>query len=295
MDFLTSFLPGQIDDVARFILLGSVAAMLFSMAKAGFGGGIGMLSTPIMILAVGTDNTKLALGIMLPILVVADYVILFSWYGKWEWRRIAGLMAAAVVGVGIGAGVLWWLIENVGSHENARMNAILALGIGIIALGFVGLQVVRRLRKLDQQAFSPQPWQTGVVGLAAGFTSTMAHAAGPIVAMYLLPQRMEKTKFVATTALYYWLGNQLKVVPYLLLGLINYESVRAGAALVPAIAVGAVVGVLLHKRIGQKQFTGVVYVLLALAGVHLINKSMQELLPAYGQLVENAWNAVTGG
>ena len=35
----------------------------------------------------------------------------------------------------------------------------------------------------------------------AGTTSTLGHAAGPVVAMYMLPQQMPKGRYVATTAL----------------------------------------------------------------------------------------------
>jgi len=40
-----------IENVWMFLLLGSVSAMLVSMAKAGFGGSIGILSMPLMVYA----------------------------------------------------------------------------------------------------------------------------------------------------------------------------------------------------------------------------------------------------
>lgn len=286
MAVMSFLIPSEVGNVWQFLLLGSLAALIFSMAKAGFGGGIGLLSTPIMAMAVGTHNTKLALGIMLPILIVADYVILLSWWGKWEWRRIAWLIVFACVGIAVGGVILWLLGAGRAQQSPAQqvtMNAALAMGIGAIALGFVLLQLVRWLLKKDS-IFTPSPWQTGVVGLAAGVTSTLAHAAGPVIAMYLLPQRMEKTKFVATTALYYWLGNQLKLVPYLVLGLVNSQTLGAGVSLLPAIAVGALIGVLLHKRVNQTQFTAIVYVLLAGAGIELLRKSLPVLLNSGGGL-----------
>ena len=48
--------------------------------------------------------------------------------------------------------------------------------------------------------------------------------------------------------------------------------------LVPAIAAGAVLGKFLHARIGDKQFTVIVYALLALAGVDLCRKGITTLL-----------------
>lgn len=94
-----SLIPADIDNLALFLAVGSVAAMLFSMAKAGFGGSLGLLAVPLMILACG-GNSKLAIGVMLPILIAADYVAFAAWLGKWNFRAVRMLLpgAAGLVG-----------------------------------------------------------------------------------------------------------------------------------------------------------------------------------------------------
>ena len=86
-------------------------------------------------------------------------------------------------------------------------------------------------------------------------TSTLAHAAGPIATMYLLPQQMPKGTYVATTVLFFAIVNQVKLIPYIALGLINTATLGAGLVLLPAVVVGAVLGLVLHGRIPQRQFT----------------------------------------
>ena len=269
MPLAASFLPPELPGALTFLLVGGVSAMLFSLAKTGFGGSVGLLAVPVMTYACG-GNAKLATGIMLPLLIAADYVALVSWWRKWNARTVAMLLPGVVVGIAVGWGLLWGL-QRVGSDGDRVTNAGMMLGIGAISLGFVVLQLFRLLGRRTL-AFRPVAWQGLCAGGAAGFTSTLAHAAGPITTMYLLPQKMPKGRFVATTALFYWINNQLKLVPYFALGLIHTGSMKASAALVPAMIAGALLGLFLHRRIGQKSFTGIVYVLLAGAGVDLIRK-----------------------
>lgn len=264
-----------IGDIWAFILLGSLSAMLVSVAKAGFGGSIGILSMPLMVYACQGESL-LAAGIMLPLLIACDQFSIATWRGKWDLRVVVLLLPGAVIGVGLGWVALYVIKEAGLIEEKASANAILTLSIGIIALGFVVLQMLKSLRS-KPLAFRPVLWQATSIGALAGLTSTLAHGAGPIVTMYMLPQGLSKGKFVASTVLYYWIGNLIKLVPYFALGMINTQTIRPSLMLLPAVAGGVVLGVFLHRRVGQKQFTGAIYVLLALAGVHLILKSAKAL------------------
>ena len=52
--------------------------------------------------------------------------------------------------------------------------------------------------------------------------------------------------------------------------MIDTHTLGAGLLLVPAIVAGGLLGRLLHSRVNQAQFNGIVYGLLALAGVWLM-------------------------
>ena len=276
-----SLLPGEIHEIlCQFIILGCVSALLLSVAKGGFGGSMGLLSVPVMIYACG-GNTQLAIGVTLPLLIACDYVAMVSWWRKWDLRAVLLLLPGAVLGVALGAATLWALLRlggSAGAGASDRANAALRLGIGLIAIGFVILQAIRALRRRSL-AFRPVFWQGTAVGTAAGYTSTLTHAAGPIVSMYMLSQQMPKGTFVATTVLYYWIGNQLKLLPYIILGLINTDTMGASLLLVPAVVAGTLLGIFLHGRIEQKHFTAIVYVLLTFAGGDLIIKALGKLWP----------------
>jgi hypothetical protein len=281
-----SLLPAEVGNVCLFLVLGSLSAMMVSMAKAGFGGSIGILSFPVMVYACQGD-ALLASGTTLPLLIACDLVALVSWWRKWSFRTIWPLFPGTLGGVLAGWAILWWLRNIGGGQADAaeaatqKANAVLIVIVGLIALGFVVIQAVGSWSS-HPPAFRPALWQGTAAGAAAGAASTLAHAAGPIVTMYLLPQQMPKGAFVASTVLYYAVFNQVKLIPYFALGLINYRTAGASVALLPAVIAGTLLGLVLHSRVVQRQFTAVVYVLLTLTGVHMCYSGLAKLLALAG-------------
>ena len=270
-----SLIPPGIPDTTLFLIVGSASAMVFGMSKTGFGSGISILAVPMMIYAC-SQKAALAVGIMLPILIVADYVAVISWWRKWSVKTVLALLPSTVLGIGLGWAALAGFQQMKIDPKTSLANAWLMLGIGMIALGFVALHILKSTIG-KTAAFRPLAHHTALTGVTAGFTSTLAHAAGPVITMYLLPQKRSKGTFVATTALFFWTANQIKLVPYLYLNMINTETLGAGLVLLPGIVSGAILGRFLHHRVGTTQFTVIVYALLALAGGHMCCKAIGQL------------------
>jgi len=263
-----SFVPEGLADPVRFLLLGSLSLLIMGASKSGFAGGAGLLSVPLMIYACAGDS-KLATGIMLPLLIACDYVTMAIWWRRWDLRNVLLLLPGMAVGIAAGGATLWWFLRIGGGQAGRELsNAALSFAIGLLAVGFVILQAVRSWRG-ELRPFRPVFRHGFAAGAAAGLASTLAHAAGPITNIFLLPQRMPKGRFVATTVLYYWIGNQVKLIPYGLLGMLTAPSLSADAALLPAVVAGAVLGVLLHRRVNEKWFSIIVHGLLAVIGGHL--------------------------
>ena len=272
-----ALLPGQIDNAALFLVLGSASAVLFSMAKAGFGGGVSLLAVPVMVYACG-GKARLATGILLPILIAADYLAVGVWRGRWDARAAGAILPGSVAGVLLGWAGLWCFDRFLGGGRDLT-DAALKLAIGAITLAFVALQVVRTLRRRPLTV-RPAFWQATCIGAIAGLTSMLAHAAGAVVAVYLLSQSMPKRRYVATTALFFWVVNQVKIAPYVHLGMIGWPTLGACVVLLPSVAAGAGLGVFLHRRTPQRHFSGIVYSLLALAGADMIRKAVLDLAAA---------------
>lgn len=280
---LSSLIPDAVANGTLFVIVGSLSVALVSMGKAGFGGGgFGLAAVPVMVLACG-GNTQLALGIMLPVLIVNDYVALAAWVRHVKLRAVLLMLPGMVLGTVLGGLVLWGF-QQLGRGDAAaalaaksQTNAAVMLTVGLISLSFLALRLIRA-RRGQLIVLRPVPWQGIAVGSAAGLTSTMAHAAGPMVQMYMLAQQMPKRQFVATTLLYFWVGNQIKLVPYAMLDILNDASLGASALFLPAMIGGVALGVALHNRVDEKRFAIVIQVLIVISSAAMVVKGVQGLL-----------------
>ncbi len=232
------------------------AVLLFGISKGGFGGGLGTLAVPLMTLTVSPLQ---AAAILLPILCLMDLVSLWAYRNRWVWQELRVLLPASLLGIGIGTLLFEYMSANV-----------IRLIVGSVAVSFtLHFWITRdRRRRVGLPDF---PRSAGTVGGAvAGFTSFIAHAGGPPINMYLLRRPLNRTDFVATTVLFFAVVNYVKLVPYAWLGQLDADNLVTSAVLAPLAPIGVLIGVYLHKRVSDRLFFGVVYLLLFLVGVRLI-------------------------
>ena len=71
------------------IALAIFGVLFIGLSKAGFGGGLGMLTTPVCVLAFGPQN---AIGILLPLLCAGDAFSLYHYWDRWERKHLRFLM-----------------------------------------------------------------------------------------------------------------------------------------------------------------------------------------------------------
>jgi hypothetical protein len=107
-------------------------------------------------------------------------------------------------------------------------------------------------------------------GSLSGFTSTLAHAGGPPFAVYVLAQKLDKTRVVATSVVFFLVVNYVKLVPYAFLGQLNRVNLTASLLFAPLAPLGIWLGVWLHRRVSERAFYQVSYALLFGTGVKLI-------------------------
>ena len=104
----------------------------------------------------------------------------------------------------------------------------------------------------------------------SGYTSFIAHSGGPPIAVYLLPQRMDKTIFAGTTVVYFLVLNYAKLGPYYELGLLNGQNPGTSLVLAPLAPVGVVLGMWLNKKVPTGLFYRICYGLLFATGTKLV-------------------------
>lgn len=231
-----------------------LGAFIVGFGKAGFASGISLLQTPLIAYAV---PARAAIGIVLPLLVLSDFLAIGAFWKQWDFSRVRWPLIGCVPGIAIGM-----------LFVNAVSDVLLRRSLGILALFLTALLVVRDIW-YPSKSYNPPWWQGAAVGAFSGFCSTVAHAAGPIMALFFVAQKLDKRTFVATSAVFFLITNLLKVPPYVATGLIDVDILKTAAKLAPMLPLGIGVGWLLNRYIPQKHFVYVVYVLLVVAGLDL--------------------------
>lgn len=231
-----------------------IAAALIGLSKTGLAG-MGMLAVAIF---ANVLPTKLSSGFVLPMLIFADVVAVASYRRHTEWKHVWRLLPWTAAGVIIGYFAM--------DHIDNRQAALL---IGSIVIVMVSIQAWQRWRPAAANVSPPQ-WMSPVIGVLAGFTTLVANAAGPLMAIYLLAMRMPKLAFVGTAAVFFMVLNLFKVPFMIDLGLITTGSFSTNLMLAPAVLAGALFGRWLLPRINQRIFEVLVLGLSLLAGLKLL-------------------------
>ena len=234
------------------ILFPLVAILLLGLAKGGFGGVGAPVALPVMSLGLPVE---VAIGVLLPVLLTIDVVNVINHRRRADYLTVAILLPGALIGVGLGA----LMIDVVPGR-------IVGACVGIIAIVFA----------VQSLFFAPKPgaglsrWLALPFGAASGLTSSIAHAGGPPIHIYLLSRGYDQLRFVATSNMVMASVNVLKIAPFFAVGALNAESLRIAAWLLPAAALAAGLGYVVAKVLPKSVFKYAVNGLMIAAGVKLI-------------------------
>src|SRR5690606_20993501 len=149
--------------------------------------------------------------------------------------------------------------------------------IGFECVVLVGLHWWRQMRGV-QTHLLPEPWRSWLTGGFAGISSTLAHAAGPIIAMYLLPLRLDRQLFVGTCALYFFLLNTAKLPAYYAAGMFNNAEIGFTMRFAPLVFLGAGFGYYVLRKMSDKLFSRIVYVATFILGWYLLIDGLGRLV-----------------
>ena len=237
------------------------ALMITGISKAGFGSGLGVIAVPMIAL---TMPAAQAAAIMLPILCVMDLAALWAYRGQWSRDNMRIILPGGIAGIALGAFTFRYVSE-----------AGLKLLLGMIAIGFLLQRGMSAASQPEKTA--PNPGKGYFWSALSGFTSTLAHAGGPPMSIYLLPQGMDKAQLVGTTVVFFTVMNYVKLIPYTLLGLFDISNLATSAGLAPLGLLGIVSGVWLRKRIAEALFYRLCYGFLFVTGLKLLYDGVTRL------------------
>jgi uncharacterized membrane protein YfcA len=243
----------DVDGSLPWVVL-AASAFAIGISKTGLPG-LGILVVPFLAMVF---PAKASVGLLLPILIFADLFAVVYYRRHGHWRHLLRLLPAAMAGIVVGFIVLSRI-------DNATLKPL----IGIIVLVMLALRF-RTLLKADDTSVPHHGVFAAVMGFAAGATTMMANAAGPVMTLYLLSMRFDKKKFIGTAAWFFFVVNWVKVPFMVHLDMITLTSIKMNLLVLPAVALGAFTGIWLLNRIPQRLFNIIALLLAAAAAVKLL-------------------------
>ncbi|MBC9819896.1 sulfite exporter TauE/SafE family protein [Terrabacter sp. MAHUQ-38] len=224
--------------LTTFALLG-VAALLVGFAKTAIGG-VGSIAIAIFAIALPTRESTAAI---LLLLLVGDVVAVWHYRRHADLAMLKRLIPAVLPGLALGALFLAWVDDTT-----------LRRCIGVLLLVLAALQLVLSWRSPDTARIGSSRTAAIGTGVAAGFATMTANAAGPVMTLYLVAQGVEKHRFLGTSALFFFGVNLCKVPFSAGLGLFNLDTLGRTALLIPIVLVGCWVGLHTARRLSQARF-----------------------------------------
>tara|TARA_B100000902_G_scaffold223665_1_gene212487 strand:+ start:2422 stop:3141 length:720 start_codon:yes stop_codon:yes gene_type:complete len=215
------------------LLLIALCAIGVGMAKTGLGG-LGMVVVPILANIFGPKSST---GILLLLLIMADFFGVWYYHRHAELKKIIQLMPSALVGILIGV----YIGDKISDiHFQILLGAIIISG----ALMTLIKIDVKRNKSLSI-----------LIGFLGGFITMVGNAAGPIMSIYFLSMGFEKNKFIGTAAWFFLFVNIIKVPFHIIFWkTINLDTFMFDIILFPLILVGALIGVWIVKKIPEKPY-----------------------------------------
>lgn len=236
------------------------AILITGISKSAFGGALGGIGVPMMAMFMAP---RLVVAVLLPILCVMDAFGVRAYWKKWSFEELKLILPAGLVGIVIGALAMGLLSDR-----------YIKGMIGIIAISFMLDRIFQLRQRLHWQQL-PGKHFARVCALVSGVTSTVAHAGGPPILVYLMARNLTKQMFVATTAVFFTVLNSGKLLPYAAMGFFTLDSWKIALSLAAFAPLGVWLGLYVLRIIPERYFFSLATALLGISGIKLLYDAFQ--------------------
>jgi len=246
---MIGFFSPLVHSSADWVLI-VLCAMLIGMSKTGVPG-VSMIVVPTLALIFGGKQST---GVLLPILIMADVFAVIYYHRHAHWRHLLRALPWALAGLVLAL----WIGSMVNDQQFKKM-------IGIIVFVSIALMIWNDYG-YKAKVTADHWWFAAILGIAGGFATMIGNVAGPIFAIYLLAMHLDKRSFIGTTAWFFFIINLSKFpLQALVWKNINMNTLTVDLLVLPAIALGALFGIFVVKRIPEKVYKWLVLVITVLS------------------------------
>ena len=177
-----------------FNFLAVLTAILVGVAKTGVSG-MGILVVPLIAMVF---PAKESVGALLPMLIAGDVLAVIYYRRHAQWRQLIKLMPGVATGMLIGGMFLAQL-------DNESMRIF--LGVFVLLL----LMIEGIARHLQLNEFKKLRSFAVLVGVMAGFGTTVGNSAGTIMGIYFIMMGFDKKQLMGSRAWFFLIVNTSKL------------------------------------------------------------------------------------
>jgi uncharacterized protein len=229
----------------NWLLIG-LCALLVGMSKTGVPG-VSMIVVPTLALIFGGKQST---GVLLPILIMADVFGVIYYHRHAQWKHLLRALPWALAGLILAL----WVGNQVNDDQFKRLIAIVVfVSVGLMLWKDYGIK----------REYTPDHWFfVAFLGVMGGFATMIGNVAGPIFAIYLLAMHLNKQSYIGTTAWFFFIINVSKLpLQAFVWNNITWNTLTIDLFVLPAIALGAWLGILLVDKISDANYKWLVVVI----------------------------------
>jgi uncharacterized membrane protein YfcA len=239
------------------LILGAIFLVsAFTMSFAGFG--FAMISVPLLILVL---PVKTAVAIQFPYCVGLFLYQAWRYRDHFRWSLMKPLVVGTIIGITLGAYLLFYLPESVLKRALAVFVAVVVF-INLTAWG-------QRLSERHAQ----NPWWGRICGFISGSFSGAYTIGGPPAALYIRSVTSDPNKTRSLLAIFFTGQFVIITVSYYMAGLFSWEKLKVSAMFLPVVIVGAIIGYWAFGKASSRLYRGVVDMMLLATAVILWMRS----------------------
>ena len=216
--------------------------------------GFGTTMITMAFLPLLMDYSK-AMGLTILLVTISTVYISVKYRDSIQWK----IMLPALIPTAVICGIVNFLSAKVSSNILYLLLGCMFVAISIFFFFFSKKIHVR-----------PTVRSGTVLGIICGFCYGLFASGGPTAALYLLPATKSKKEYLASIQAFLCVNNIVILVISLVLGRLNMADLPLIGAGVVALAVGTLLGLVIHDRISQDVFGKVIYSFVGVSGVWII-------------------------
>jgi uncharacterized membrane protein YfcA len=230
-----------------------LTGVAIGFSKTGIAGVITVF-IPVMAIIFGAKEST---GVVLPMLCFADLLAAVYYRRSADFKCILRLLPWAISGFALAL-----LVDHLVPVKTFKFLIGICILGGIVIMIWNEFQLRKTTGKLikDDEDNTPSKGEVSIIrvlkqaffGIAGGFSTMIGNAAGPVMSVYLLSMRLPKLSFVGTTAWFFLIVNYLKLpLQVFAWNNVTVNGIKLCALMIPFILIGAILGILLVKKISD--------------------------------------------